>query len=85
VIGDDGLVYFGDNACTIHAVDLRGNAQWTARVEAPVRSAGTIPGPKRLAFGLDDETLVVLDCTAGALAPSGWPKWGRSLAQNALV
>jgi len=85
VIGDDDLVYFGDNAGVIHAVDFRGNARWTARVEAPVRSAGTILAPKRLAFGLDDETLVVLECTAEGLPAAGWPKWGRSLAQDGLV
>lgn len=85
VIGDDGLVYFGDNAGTIHAVDSRGTAQWTAHVEAPVRSSATIIGPHRLAFGLDDETLVVLECTAAGLANSGWPKWGRNLAQDAMA
>jgi outer membrane protein assembly factor BamB len=84
VIGDDDLVYFGDNSGTIHAVDPQGKAQWTARVEAAVRSAGTILAPGRLAFGLDDDTLVVLRCSSQGLAPEGWPKIGRTLGQSGL-
>ena len=85
VIGDDDLVYFGDNSGTIHAVDGRGVAQWTAKVEAPVRSAGTIVACERVAFGLDDDTLVALKCTAKALCPAGWPKIGRTLGQCGLI
>jgi outer membrane protein assembly factor BamB len=84
VIGDDGLLYFGDNAGTIHALDFRGQLQWTARVEAPVRSAGTILAPQRLAFGLDNETLVVLRCSSAGLAASGWPKIAGNLGQSGL-
>lgn len=73
VIGDDDLVYFGDNTGTIHAVDSRGQPCWTARVESPVRSRGAILAPRRLAFGLDNGTLVVLECTAGR-ATSGLSK-----------
>jgi len=80
VVGDDGLIYFGDNSGLIHAVDNRGSAQWTAQVEAAVRSAGTILAPGRLAFGLDDDTLVVLKCSSNGLAPAGWPKIGGSSA-----
>jgi outer membrane protein assembly factor BamB len=76
VIGDDDLLYFGDNAGVIHALDLRGQPQWTAQVEAPVRSAAAILGPQRLAVGLDDETLVVLRCSSAGLAAAGWPKIG---------
>jgi outer membrane protein assembly factor BamB len=85
VIGDDDVIYFGDNAGVIHAVNFQGKAQWTANVGSPVRSAGTFLAPKRLAFGLDDETLVVLDCSSGGLAAEGWPKIGRTLAQNGAV
>ena len=84
VIGDDDLIYFGDNAGVIHAVNFFGKAQWTADVGSPVRSAGTLLAPQRLAFGLDDETLVVLDCSSGGLAAEGWPKFGRTLGQNGL-
>jgi outer membrane protein assembly factor BamB len=76
VIGDDNLLYFGDNAGRIHTLDFRGQAQWTARVEAPVRSAGMILAPQRLAFGLDNGTLVVLRCASAGLAAAGWPKIG---------
>ena len=77
VIGDDDVLYFGDNAGTIHAVDLAGKTLWTAQVESPVRSAGTILAPHRVAFGLDNDTLVVLQCSSTALAVEGWPKIGR--------
>jgi outer membrane protein assembly factor BamB len=85
VVGDDDVIYFGDNAGVIHAVDARGQLVWTGRVEAAVRSAGTIIAPERLAFGLDDETLVVLRCGAKGLALGGWPKICRSLGQCGLV
>ncbi|MBN2477025.1 MAG: PQQ-like beta-propeller repeat protein [Pirellulales bacterium] len=84
VIGNDNTVYFGDNAGMVHAVDRGGQAQWTAKVEAPVRSAGTILAPRRVAFGLDNETLVVLKCASDALAAGGWPKIGGSLGQCGL-
>jgi outer membrane protein assembly factor BamB len=84
VIGDDDVVYFGDNAGVIHAVNFSGKAQWTADVGSPVRSAGTLLGPKRLAFGLDNESLVVLDCSSVGLAAEGWPKVGRTLGQNGM-
>ena len=74
VIGDDEMVYFGDNGGTIHAVDLRGTPKWKAKVHAPVRSAGTLVGPGQLAFGLEDETLVVLNCSSQKLPETGWPK-----------
>jgi len=81
VIGDDDLVYFGDNTGTIHALDLQGKPQWTAQVESAVRSAGTLVAPHRLAFGLDDDTLVVLECSSKSLAADGWPKIGRTPGQ----
>jgi len=84
VIGDDGVVYFGDNEGVIHAVDLWGKRQWTAKVGSPVRSAGTILAPQRVAFGLDDETLMVLKCSSKALAEGGWPKIGGTLGQCGL-
>ena len=84
VIGDDEMIYFGDNTGVIHAVDLQGKPQWTAQVEAAVRSAGTIPAPGRVAFGLDNETLVVLKCSSQALAAKGWPKIGGTLGQCGL-
>jgi outer membrane protein assembly factor BamB len=85
VIGDDHLVYFGDDTGLVHAVDCSGNVQWTAQLESPVRSAGTILAPGRLAFGLDNETLAVLRCSSGGLAEGGWPKILRNLGQNGLA
>lgn len=84
VIGDDDTLYFGDNSGRIHALDGRGKALWTAKVESPVRSAGTIVAPERLAFGLDDDTLVVLRCSSTGLSPSGWPKIAGTLGQSGL-
>lgn len=85
VIGADGTLYFGDNAGTIHALDQRGKALWTAQVECAVRSALTILAPGRLACGLDNETLVVLNCSSPGLAAAGWPKFGRTAGQCGLV
>lgn len=85
VIGDDDLLYFGDNAGVVHAVDFRGAAQWTVQLDSSVRSAGTILAPGRLAFGLDNETLVVLQCSSQGLAGSGWPKIGRTLGQCGMA
>ncbi len=85
VIGDDDVIYFGDNAGVVHAVDFSGKSQWTADVGSPVRSAGTFLAPHRLAFGLDNDSLVVLDCSSGGLAAEGWPKFGRSLGQNGVL
>jgi outer membrane protein assembly factor BamB len=85
VIGDDDVLYFGDNAGVVHAVDFRGAAQWTVALDSPVRSAGTILAPQRLAFGLDSETLVVLKCSSQGLAAEGWPKIGRTLGQSGMA
>lgn len=85
VIGDDGVIYFGDNSGTIHAVDLSGQGQWKAKVETAIRSAATILAPERLAVSLDNDTLVVLKCSSKGLATTGWPKLGRNLGQSGLV
>lgn len=84
VVGDDDIVYVGDNAGVVHAVDNRGEAVWQGAVGSPVRSAGTILAPNRLAFGRDDDTLVVLRCSSKGLS-EGWPKVGRAPDQNGLV
>jgi len=84
VIGDDDTLYFGDNAVTICAVSLQGKLQWSAQVEAAVRSAGAIVAPRRVAFGLDDDTLVVLECSSQSLATEGWPKIGRAPGQSGV-
>jgi outer membrane protein assembly factor BamB len=63
-----GAVYFGDDSGRIHAVDPSGRSAWTAEFHVPVRSVGAIVGRDRVAFGLDDETLVVLDVSAAPAA-----------------
>ncbi len=45
-------------------------------------SAGTIFAPGRVAFGLDNQTLIVLRCSSPGLATSGWPKFGGGLGQR---
>ncbi len=85
VIGDDGLIYFGDNSGTIHVLDPAGQPQWKAKVETAVRSAATILSPERLAFALDNDTVVVLKCSSRGLATTGWPKLGRNLGQSGLI
>lgn len=84
VIGDDGIIYFGDNTGFVHAVNPNGEQQWVAEVGDSVRSAGTIIAPERLAFGLDNENMAVLECSSLSLAPRGWPKIAGTLAQNGL-
>jgi hypothetical protein len=70
VIGDDDLVYFGDNTGEMHAVTFHGRAPWTVNVGSPVRSASTILAPERLAFGLDkwnevlESTLPIAACVS---------------------
>ena len=83
VIGSDGIIYFGDNAGWIHAVDRNGKRRWVQDVGSPVRSAGTLYGPNRLLFGLDDGTLVALRCSSDSVATAGWPKYMGTLSQSA--
>jgi outer membrane protein assembly factor BamB len=85
VLGDDGAIYFGDNAGVIHAVDPSGRELWRQDVGAAVRSAGTIVEPGLLVFGLDDGSLIALGCASRRLAGRGWPKFRGSLAQAGSV
>jgi len=82
VIGEDGIIYFGDNAGSIHAVDPEGNRLWLQNVGSPVRSAGTICSPHRVVFGLDNGTLVALQCASEKIAEGGWPKYMGTLGQS---
>ena len=75
VIGDDGFVYFGDNEGGVHAVDSEGKRIWRKKVGIPVRSAGTIPFPRRLLFGSDNGTLIALECSSETVHAQGWPKY----------
>jgi len=82
VIGDDGLIYFGDNDGNVHAVDQQGQAVWVEPLGVPVRSAGAILAKERLAFGLDDGMLVVLKCSSPGLRAGGWPKFRATPQQS---
>lgn len=82
VLGDDGVIYFGDNAGLVHAVDPFGRGLWAQDVGAPVRSAGTIAGPGLVVFGRDDGRLVALEIPSRGLAGRGWPKFLGDLAQS---
>jgi outer membrane protein assembly factor BamB len=76
VIGDDDIVYFGDNLGLVHAVRNNGQREWICQVGSPVRSAGTIVNPNRVLFGLDDGMLVALCCSSTSLAQGClWPKY----------
>lgn len=84
VIGDDGVVYFGDNRGVLHAVTSTGQAKWTEDVGAAIRSPGTIVGEGQLLFGLDDGSLLALKCESTGLA-GGWPKYLRTLDQAGVM
>lgn len=61
VIGDDGLVYCGDNAGLIYAVDRQGQLVWKASIGSPVRSAGAILRPNIVAFGTEEGSLAAIN------------------------
>lgn len=84
VIGDDGVIYFGDNAGYVHAVGEDGGRRWSTHVGAPVRGAGTIPAEHRVLFGADQGKLVALHCSSRKLG-SGWPKFLRDHWQTGLA
>ena len=75
VIGDDQVVYFGDNAGFVHALRGDGHCLWQQNVRSPVRSAGNITGPNRLVFGLDNGTIIGILCSSGGVSRKGWPKY----------
>jgi outer membrane protein assembly factor BamB len=84
VIGDDGIVYFGDNDGYVHAVDVSGNRKWRTQVGSPVRSPGTITAAKRVIFGTDRGDLVALACSSSGIG-KGWPKFLGTLGQSGLT
>lgn len=84
VIGDDGVIYFGDNDGMIHAVNADGQRQWRTQVGSPVRSPGTISPAKRVIFGTDRGDLVALATSSTGLA-RGWPKFLGTLGQSGLT
>lgn len=84
VIGEDGIIYFGDNAGTIHAVNAHGQGIWKQHVGAAVRSAGSIAPEGLLLFGLDDGRLLALEASSRQVAERTWPKMGGSARQAGI-
>jgi len=85
VIGDDGVVYCGDNDGMVHAVDSDGRAVWTEQVAAAIRSPGTILGQELVVFGLENGTFAALRCSSRKIRPGTWSKYLGALAQSGLV
>ena len=85
VVGDDGVVYFGDNAGFVHAVGDDGARRWQRDVGSPVRSSGALPLAHRVVFGLDNGTLVALYASSSSLAGSGWPKYMKGSSQSGMA
>lgn len=75
VIGDDDVLYFGDNGGYLHALRLDGHCLWSTNVRVAVRSAGMIVGPNRLVFGADNGTMIGLLCSSGGVSRKGWAKY----------
>ncbi|MDO4629973.1 MAG: PQQ-binding-like beta-propeller repeat protein, partial [Planctomycetia bacterium] len=76
-IGDDGTIYFGNNAGWLYALNSFGDKKWAAKFEAGIRSAGTIVAPQLLTFALDDDVLVGVRCESQELCEKGWAKLGH--------
>lgn len=85
VIGDDGVIYFGDNGGNLYALSAACQLLWKSTFNAQIRSAGALLGSGILAFGIDDGSLVAMKCSSEKLADKGWPKLQRSAAQSGLI
>jgi outer membrane protein assembly factor BamB len=70
-IGDDGVVYFGDNVGIVRAVAPSGALAWEFAAGAPVRSTGAVVAPGVVVFGLEDGTLVALRGSSQGPARAG--------------
>lgn len=83
-MGGDGMIYFGDNQGTVHAVNAPGKAAWTINLGVPIRSSATFAGDRRLIFGLDNGVLVGLECDSPKPI-AGWPKFLGTAEQSGVV
>lgn len=81
VVGDGGEIYVGDNLGKVHAVSSQGQRVWSENVGSAVRSAGTIPGAGQVVFGLDDGSLIALNCSSQSLG-GAWPKLLATVANR---
>lgn len=82
VLGDDGSLYFGDNAGFVHAVGQDGRPLWVEPVGAAVRSPGAILAGGLVVFGLEDGRFVALRGNSRTLMPGAWAKYLGNAAQN---
>ena len=76
VLGSDGFVYFGDNAGVFYQLNRETGEECgkiSTNPATPVRSAGALIAPGRVAFGIDSGKLIVLECPSPALG-TGWSK-----------
>ena len=83
VIGDDDVIYFGDNAGAIHAVDFLGNGLWTARgrLSGPLGRHDSRARPRGLRPGRRDAGRVALFFRRPGRRPAGRSsaaRWGRA-------
>lgn len=60
VLGAGEMVYFGDNAGVLHALDGEGRSVWSEKVVAAIRSRGTMIGTDRVVFGMENGQFVVV-------------------------
>ena len=81
VIGNDGVIYFGDNGGRIYALRPPDNILWVASMDAQVRSCGNFLEPGVVTFGLDDGSVVALRCSSQRLLDSSWPKFRGTMDQ----
>lgn len=56
-VDESGVIYFGDNAGYLHAVDPHGNCLWTLALPAAIRSTCEIPLKGQVACGCDSGAL----------------------------
>ena len=85
VLGDDGVVYFGDNAGLVLAVDPTGEQLWAAETGSPVRTAGTITKDGHVLFGNEEGSLCCLKTSSKALASGGAPKYMGTSWQSGVA
>ncbi len=79
VIGDDGIIYFGDDFCYFYAIYPNGTLKWRFRADNTIGSFGNSP-----AIG-DDGTIYFADNYNHlyALNPNGTQKWKKSTSEIA--
>ena len=83
LIGSDGVIYFGSNDGYLYAVLPSGKLEWKFGVNGSVVSSPTIDNNGLLYFADTRGTIYAIQTTSFGLAESFWPKFKRSLSNNA--